>query len=60
MLEAIGAPDMIRAQQREHDRTVEQTRALLGEGTFAAFFAQGQAMTLEQAVAYALDEEPTP
>jgi len=59
VLEALGSP-LPPPQQREYDRTQEQTQALLGEGTFAAFFAEGQAMTLEQAVAYALDEEPTP
>jgi predicted ATPase/class 3 adenylate cyclase len=31
-------------------------RAVLGEGPFAAAWAEGQAMTLEQAVAYALED----
>jgi len=33
-------------------------RAALGEEAFAAAWAEGRAMTLEQAIAYALEEEP--
>jgi non-specific serine/threonine protein kinase len=57
VLEALGSP-LPPPQQREYDRTVEQTQALLGEEAFATLWAQGQAMTLEQAVAYALEDEP--
>jgi tetratricopeptide (TPR) repeat protein len=38
----------------EHDRLVAETRVHLGEATFAAAWAKGQAMTLQQAVEYAL------
>jgi hypothetical protein len=39
-----------------HGRRVSRARELLGEPTFAAAWAEGRAMTLEQAIAYALDE----
>ena len=38
----------------EHDRAI--TRAHLDDATWQAAWAEGQAMTLEQAIAYALDE----
>ena len=59
VLEALGSP-LPPPQQREYDRTQEQTQALLGERTFATLFAQGRAMSLEQAVAYALEESHQP
>jgi non-specific serine/threonine protein kinase len=58
VLEAIGVQLPILAQQREHGRTVKQAQALLGEEAFAAFLAEGRAMSLEQAIAYALEDEP--
>ena len=39
-----------------NERDTAETRAALGEAAFAAAWAEGRAMTLEQAVAYALDE----
>ncbi|MCI0395956.1 MAG: tetratricopeptide repeat protein [Chloroflexi bacterium] len=51
--EAIGeslAPDV----QRELDEYMPQARAQLGDATFHVAWAEGQAMTLEQAIAYAL------
>jgi non-specific serine/threonine protein kinase len=39
-----------------HYRWVEQVRANLDEATLAAAWAEGRAMTLEQAVAYALED----
>jgi hypothetical protein len=41
------------------DRAVAATRRSLGEEAFAAAWAEGRAMTLEQALAYALDEQPS-
>jgi predicted ATPase/DNA-binding CsgD family transcriptional regulator len=41
----------------EHKRSVEATRARLAAAEFMTLFAEGQTMTLEQAVAYALAEE---
>jgi predicted ATPase/DNA-binding XRE family transcriptional regulator len=43
-------------EQAEVDRDLATIKAQLGEAAFAAAHAAGRAMTLEQAVAYALDE----
>ena len=40
------------------DAHVDAVRTALGEDTFADAFAQGRAMTLDEAVAYALDASP--
>ena len=42
----------------EYWRTVSDARGALGEEAFAAAWAEGGAMTLEQAIAYALEELP--
>jgi predicted ATPase len=44
--------------QIEYDRHVAVTRAKLDEATFAAAWAEGRAMTLEQAMDYALATKP--
>jgi DNA-binding CsgD family transcriptional regulator/tetratricopeptide (TPR) repeat protein len=44
----------------ERDREVTATRASLGEDAFAAAWSEGQAMPLEEAVAYALATDPAP
>jgi predicted ATPase/class 3 adenylate cyclase len=41
-------------QRNQHDRCVAATHAALGEAAFAAAWAEGQALTLEEAVALAL------
>jgi hypothetical protein len=41
------------------DRAVAAARRSLGEEAVAAAWAEGRAMTLEQAVAYALEEQPS-
>jgi hypothetical protein len=46
-------------QARELDAEVALLRAALGGPAFAAAWAEGRAMSLEQAVAYALDEQPS-
>jgi hypothetical protein len=38
-----------------YERAVATARAQLNEATFAAHWAEGQAMTLEQAIVYALE-----
>ena len=43
-----------------HDRGVAALRTVLPEETFAAAWAQGREMTLEEAVAYALQEPEDP
>jgi hypothetical protein len=42
-----------------YDHEVAAVRSGLGESAFSAAWAEGRAMTLEQAVAYALDEPPS-
>jgi hypothetical protein len=55
LCEAIGAPQILRAQE-ETERTVAPARAALGEEHWAAAFAAGRALTLEEAIAEALAE----
>src|SRR5262249_52335651 len=54
--EAMGTP-LALADRAEHDRTVAATvaaaREALGEEAFAAAWAEGQAMPLEEAIEYA-------
>jgi hypothetical protein len=40
----------------DYERDVALARAQLGEAAFTAACAEGQAMSLEQAIAYALEE----
>jgi len=42
----------------EYERTVTEGRAALGEAVFAATWAEGRTMSLEQAIQYALEEPP--
>jgi hypothetical protein len=51
----IGVPT-VPWEVAETERDLTLIRAQLGEEAFAAAWAEGQAMTLEQAVAYALEE----
>ncbi len=45
----------------EHEQRVAATRAGLGEAAFAAAWAEGRALSLDEAIAYALaPEEPAP
>jgi tetratricopeptide (TPR) repeat protein len=55
--EAIGAP-LPPAKRAEHDRSVAAVRTALGEQEFAAAWAEGRTMSIEQAVTYALEEIP--
>jgi non-specific serine/threonine protein kinase len=54
LLEATGG-GLAAADQAEHDRYVALTREQLDESAFGAAWAEGRAMTMEQAVAYALE-----
>jgi predicted ATPase/class 3 adenylate cyclase len=59
--EALGAISKYRREHPEqafHDRHQATTQAVLGDAAFAAAWAEGQAMTLEQAIEYAL-ADPT-
>ena len=42
--------------EEAHRRQVNRARGMLEEEAFAAAWAEGRAMTLEQAIAYALEE----
>jgi non-specific serine/threonine protein kinase len=52
---AMGVP-LHPADRAEHDRSVAAVRAALGEAAFAAAWAAGRAMTLEQAVDFAREK----
>jgi predicted ATPase len=52
----IGGGGVIADEQAEYDHAVATARAALGEEEFAEVWAEGKAMTLEQAVAYALED----
>jgi hypothetical protein len=62
----LGSADAVRQAttprwpERElvHQAAAHASRAALGEAAFAAAWAEGQALSLEQAVAYALADEP--
>src|SRR5439155_2132332 len=54
--EAIHSP-LEPCFRAEYDRNLVAAREALGTEAFAAVWAEGRAMTLEQAVAYALEEE---
>ena len=56
--EAIGAP-LPPAARADHERGITEARAALNEKAFTAAWSEGQAMTLKQAVAYALNETGT-
>ena len=52
---AISAP-MVHFDQPEHERDLAAAREQLSGAAFAAAYAEGQAMSLEQAIACALDD----
>ncbi len=53
--EAIGAP-LPPNDQEEYEGDVAAARAILGEAEFAAVWEEGRALTLEQAIEYALSQ----
>jgi predicted ATPase/class 3 adenylate cyclase len=53
--EVIGAP-LPPADRAGHDRSVPAVRTALGEQAFATAWAEGRAMSLDEAVAFALEE----
>ena len=54
--EAIGT-SRPRIEREKYDVEVAESRAALGEAVFVAAFEEGRAMTWEQAVVYALEEQ---
>jgi non-specific serine/threonine protein kinase len=57
--EAMGAP-LPPADRAENDRSVAAVRTALGEEGFAASWAEGRALPLEQAICSALEESEIP
>ncbi len=59
--EAISAPVPL-CERADHEESISATRGALGEPAFEAAFSEGQAMSPEQAIEYALthEEEPPP
>jgi tetratricopeptide (TPR) repeat protein len=55
MLAASPGP-LFHVPRREYERNIAAARTQLDDATFAAAWAEGRAMTLEQAAAYALEE----
>jgi non-specific serine/threonine protein kinase len=54
---AIGSP-LPPSEREEYDRQVAAVREAMGKETFAPAWAQGRAMTLEQAIEYTLEKQP--
>ena len=54
---AMGAP-LSPADRTDHDRNLDTLRAKIDTATYAATWAEGQALPREQASAYALEEKP--
>jgi hypothetical protein len=55
---AIFTPFEALATRDEYELDVAETRAELGEEAFAAAWAEGQALTWQEAAAEALEEAP--
>jgi non-specific serine/threonine protein kinase len=55
-LRSVMGISLSNAERIDYDRRVSALCTYLGEETFSTAWAMGQAMTLEQAIAYALDE----
>src|SRR5207249_192597 len=53
--ETLGAQQPV-ADAQEYERTVAEGRAALGEAVFAAAWAEGRAMSLDQAIELALGD----
>jgi tetratricopeptide (TPR) repeat protein len=49
--------EMSAKERAEHDQAIVSARAALGEEAFAAAWAEGRVMTMEQAIAYALEDQ---
>src|SRR5215203_5252634 len=61
LLEAAGAPLYAYARDRDlYERWIKELRSRLGETAFGAAWAEGQAMSPEHAIEYALEQEATP
>jgi tetratricopeptide (TPR) repeat protein len=59
MRDVSGIGEAARPFRNVFERDEEETRTALGDEAFVAAWVDGRSMTLEQAVAYALDEQPS-
>ena len=59
LFETLGA-SLPLVDRADHDRKMEAARTGLGKESFAAAWSEGKAMSLEQAIEYALEDEPEP
>jgi hypothetical protein len=57
-LRLVAGKPLPPAYRAAYECDVAAARAQLGEATFAAAWAAGQAMTIDEAITYALSEEP--
>jgi tetratricopeptide (TPR) repeat protein len=57
LLEAAGVPVYVTTDHNLHQRVASVTRERLGEKEWSAVWDEGQVMTTEQAVEYALEEQ---
>jgi predicted ATPase/transcriptional regulator with XRE-family HTH domain len=57
LLEAAGLVLYAQINNELHQRAASAARELLGEGAWTAAYDEGRALSFEEAVAYALDEE---
>jgi hypothetical protein len=58
MLQSMGVV-LERLEREPYERSVQQARPKLGRAAFESAWQEGHAMTLEQAIAYALEEDDT-
>jgi predicted ATPase len=58
--DTYGSPHLPPNERADHDRSIADTRATLGEEAFAAAFEAGRSMPAEEAVAYALGSRASP
>ncbi len=59
MDENVDSPWFPLGDRRAYEQALAETRAQLDAATFEAAWAEGRAMSLEQAIAYALEETPS-
>jgi hypothetical protein len=52
--------DLMRANQDDYEQAVAAARSRLGDDAFASAWRHGRSLTLEQAVAEALEDSSTP
>jgi hypothetical protein len=57
MHELLGAP-MLAAYREDYEWSKDRARAQLGDGDFTAAWQQGRALTFDQVIEFALEDEP--